>query len=296
MHRPLCALWVLLSTRAAAEDACLEHHGYACASHSPRSLVQLHRSDIVHGSSADEPKISEILFQTPQFTSRFQWPELWNKMGMTRGAEVGVWTGNFSENVLKKMPTLKEYILVDPWRHMENWNKPCNVDDQLFTNVYKEAMSKTVESPLGVGKVRVLRGTSVEKAHYVADSSLEFVYVDGDHELKGVITDLMLWYKKVAPGGLISGDDYVDGLQNGQNFSATHVKSAVDAFAEVVGTNVRDIGQNQFGLIKPRNESSSFESISVKLMEKLRSKTDAHLTEQDMNAAQDALKRAGLLK
>jgi hypothetical protein len=292
MGRSLCAL-LLLSAKAAAENACPEQDGYACAS---QSLLQLHRSDIVHESSVDEPKPPEILFQAPELTDRNQWPDLWKEMGMTHGAEVGVWKGDFAQNTLKKMPALQEYILVDPWRHLGNWNKPFNVNDQFFTDIYKQAMSKTLESPLGAGKVRVLRGTSAEIIHQVNDNSLDFVYVDGDHELKGAILDLMLWYRKVAPGGLISGDDYVDSAQHGGKYAATHVKSAVDAFAEVVGSKVRNMGLSQFGFIKPQNESDSFDSIVTKVMKKLWSKKDVGLTEQDLNAAQDVLKQAKLLK
>ena len=49
---------------------------------------------------------------------------IWKEFGYTKGAEVGVWKGDFSKYMLENMPDLTSYILVDSWRHLDNWNKP----------------------------------------------------------------------------------------------------------------------------------------------------------------------------
>jgi len=184
---------------------------------------------------------------------RYDLPDMWKRMGFTHGAEIGVWKGDFAHNTLTRMPGLVEYILVDPWRHQEDWNKPFNRQDDEFEAIYKEAMGKTADSPVGQGRVKVKRGTSLEQAKTVPNNSLDFVYIDGDHTLNGALTDIMLWYPKVKSGGVIFGDDYVDGGQHGSKFDPTMVKSVVDTFARAVRGKLFDLGQRQFALIKPED-------------------------------------------
>lgn len=52
---------------------------------------------------------------------------------------------------------------------------------------------------------------------------LDFVYIDGNHNYEYVKKDINIYYKKILPGGIISGHDYPDILD---------VKRAVDEFAD----------------------------------------------------------------
>jgi hypothetical protein len=65
------------------------------------------------------------------------------------------------------------------------------------------------------------------RARDVADSSLDFVYIDARHDRASVLEDLAAWYPKVRAGGIIAGHDYVDGTFPSGVFG---VKSAVDEF------------------------------------------------------------------
>jgi len=40
------------------------------------------------------------------------------------------------------------------------------------------------------------------------DESLDFVYIDANHEFRYIAEDLCEWTKKVKKGGIVSGDDY----------------------------------------------------------------------------------------
>lgn len=44
-------------------------------------------------------------------------------------------------------------------------------------------------------------------AHVFADKSLDFVFIDGDHEYSAVMKDLEAWYPKVKIDGIICGHD-----------------------------------------------------------------------------------------
>lgn len=40
------------------------------------------------------------------------------------------------------------------------------------------------------------------------DVNPQLVYIDGDHTTEAVADDILAWYPKLAPGGVLSGDDY----------------------------------------------------------------------------------------
>jgi hypothetical protein len=47
------------------------------------------------------------------------------------------------------------YYIIDPWRNLSDWNKPLNVDNQVFELVYREAMDVT---HFAEDRIVVLRG------------------------------------------------------------------------------------------------------------------------------------------
>jgi hypothetical protein len=76
------------------------------------------------------------------------------------------------------------------------------------------------------GQVVVHRGASDEVLSSFPDSSLDWVYIDGNHLYDYVVADLNLSIRKTRVGGLITGDDYRDG-----GWWDSGVKRAVDELA-----------------------------------------------------------------
>lgn len=111
--------------------------------------------------------------------------------------ELGVYKGNFAEVILKEVGSIKSYYMLDPWRHLEDWNKPANKKNDIFEQFFSEAMQKT---SFAADKRIVLRGKTTEKIDEIADSSLDFAYVDGDHTLRGITIDLVRVYPKIKDG------------------------------------------------------------------------------------------------
>lgn len=62
---------------------------------------------------------------------------------------------------------------------------------------------------------------SVEAAQLYQDGSLDFVFIDANHEYEAVKADIQAWYPKVKKGGHIAGHDYI---------SDDRVRQAVDEF------------------------------------------------------------------
>lgn len=81
-------------------------------------------------------------------------------------------------------------------------------EDQADMDRIASDVARKFRSEIGRGQVRILRLTSEEAAGQVADESLDWAYIDGDHTYKGVATDLRAWWPKLRSGGLLMGDDY----------------------------------------------------------------------------------------
>jgi hypothetical protein len=57
--------------------------------------------------------------------------------------EIGVYRGDFAAFVLQRCPSLSTYYMIDPWRHLNDWNKPVNHDDSVLGAYLEETKAKT---------------------------------------------------------------------------------------------------------------------------------------------------------
>ena len=74
-----------------------------------------------------------------------------------------------------------------------------------------------------VERIEFIQGYSDASAKYVADESVDLVFIDADHSEEWVRKDLTAWFPKVKQGGIVAGHDY--GSHNHPG-----VKIAVDEF------------------------------------------------------------------
>jgi hypothetical protein len=134
-------------------------------------------------------------------------------------------TGKFSDHLLKNWKG-KQLISIDPWLSddPDAYVDRSNVSQDEFEKYYNETKERLAPYE---GRSKIWRLTSVEAAKKVADGSLDFVYIDARHDYESVKEDLKAWFRKVKPGGIFAGHDYVDGMLPQGDF---RVKSAVDEF------------------------------------------------------------------
>lgn len=121
--------------------------------------------------------------------------------------EIGTWHGGFSESLLSKNVITKVYC-VDPYRHFTNNEYPDgmnNLTQENFDDLFNEVKNK-LTNKFG-SKVEFIRELSVEASKKFDDNSLDFVYIDGNHDYKYVLADLQAWYPKIKNGGYLCGDD-----------------------------------------------------------------------------------------
>lgn len=168
-------------------------------------------------------------------------------------AEIGVYRGEFASRLLKECDSLKKYYMIDPWRHLHDWNKPANIDDSLFEQYLSETQVRT---EFAADRRVILRGKTTEVISNIPDESLDFAYLDGDHTLRGITIDLIQIYPKVKVGGWIGGDDFSRTIwQHSSSFEPTLVFPFAVYFAEAIGAPIYALPYSQF-LINKNNERS----------------------------------------
>jgi len=139
------------------------------------------------------------------------------------GAEIGVLWGQFSEKILQ-IAKPRILYLVDPWSHDDRFG---NRTPEQMEEIYQITKRKFLE----IDELTIFRKKSSVFFDWRNGKTLDFVYIDGDHEYEAVLSDLDGAWKCVKPGGIIAGDDY------GENIShwGDTVKRAVDDFCHAEG-------------------------------------------------------------
>jgi hypothetical protein len=196
--------------------------------------------------------MNRLTIEVPEpFSRNTFWTKFITQNGLRSVAEIGVWKGEFATALLKACPGITNYWMIDPWRQLPDWNKPFNVVDQEFDRVREAALLATA----GYEAVRrVLRGTTAEVIGNIPDGSLDMMYVDGDHTLRGITIDLLIAWPKVREGGVIGGDDCVLGAwQHAAGYEPTFVSPWVAYFAEAMRAPLMILPGNQF-LIHKRGD------------------------------------------
>jgi len=131
------------------------------------------------------------------------------------GAEIGVFKGNFSDSLLN-IARPKLLHLVDPWissnsadhKHaLYGQAQRSQADMDAMCAEVRARFAKKIEA----GQVVIHREMSKPALEKLPDDSLDWVYIDGDHNEAGVATDLDVAFRKVKRSGLICGDDYTFG-------------------------------------------------------------------------------------
>ena len=126
--------------------------------------------------------------------------DLFRELQFHRGAEVGVWHGEFAEVLCKANPAL-HITLVDAWRPYDGYK------DYQRDSSFREAFQDCVERMKPYAPT-YLRMFSREAASQVGNGTLDFVYLDANHSLPSFIEDLNAWLPKIRSGGIIAGHDY----------------------------------------------------------------------------------------
>lgn len=128
----------------------------------------------------------------PVIHNRIELAKYFAALGFTKGAEIGVLEGHYSEILLNTIPSLDLWC-IDNWKNIAN----------------REQIEHKARDVL-LGRATIIGKHSMDALEDFEDGELDFVYIDANHQYHSVLDDITGWAKKVRPGGIIAGDDYFD--------------------------------------------------------------------------------------
>ena len=172
-------------------------------------------------------------------------PALIDSLNLKTGAEIGVDKGEFSCHILEKS-SIERYYCIDTWQDDFGSDHRPDAYDPLGDNRLTIA-KQNLSNHLAAKRVALMRMTSLEAAQKFPKESIDFCYIDGDHSLEGIYSDIKAWLPKVKIGGIIAGHDYKDGPDSGiKGFDGKQlpyrIKTVVDDYCVRYGYSVNSVG------------------------------------------------------
>lgn len=144
-----------------------------------------------------------ILLAPMSTRNQFGW--LLNTRGLIGEAvEVGTHRGEFARILLHDWRG-KHLSCIDPWAIPPGYEKQSKT---LWGDgdAYNEAKRRLAPHK---NKVSLIRKLSSEACSDFLDKSLDFVYLDGNHEPPYVEEDIRLWWPKIGRDGILAGHDII---------------------------------------------------------------------------------------
>ena len=129
-----------------------------------------------------------------------EFPLLLNEFGVKNGVEIGTYKGDYAETLMKLMPQL-DLTVVDAWTVYQGY-KDYGVND-LEDVAYNIAIERSKKFGF-----KIIKAWSNEAVNQFEDESLDFVFIDGNHDFEHVVEDVAKWSRKVKKGGIVSGHDF----------------------------------------------------------------------------------------
>lgn len=181
-------------------------------------------------------------------TNRETLARLFYLLEYTRGVEIGVERAMYSDVLCRENPGV-HLGCVDAWTAYKGYRD--HVNQAKLDRFYAESQERLRKYP----NVTFYRKFSLDAVHYFKDGSLDFVYIDGNHNIQNVIADLAAWSQKVRAGGIIAGHDFAPHQWPNQ----IHVVPAIYAWTDAY--NIRPwfvLGRKAKIEVELRDDARSF--------------------------------------
>jgi predicted O-methyltransferase YrrM len=142
--------------------------------------------------------------------------------GNAKFIEIGSWKGRSAAFMAVEIANSNkniEFTCIDTWL-----GSPEHQDLEIIKkDILFEEFCKNIEPVENFIKIK--RKESTEAAKDYDDKSLNFVFIDANHEYEFIKQDIKAWFKKIKKGGVLAGHDYSEQHWPG-------VKKAVDEFSK----------------------------------------------------------------
>ena len=124
--------------------------------------------------------------------------------------EVGAWFGKSTNYLAGKIKESKKNIhftTIDTFKGTQTEDLHLNIVDTFNGDIFYEFIDNTIISN-NYGTFDIIKDESKHASAQFANQSIDYIMIDGGHAYDEVMDDIKVWYNKVKPGGIISGDDY----------------------------------------------------------------------------------------
>ena len=165
-----------------------------------------------------------LVLPSDRITAREQFGVLLNDLRLTGEAiEIGTYVGDFAIPLLSTWHGRLLHV-IDPWESYAGYEKDCLFNENL-PEKYKVFCEKIARFK---HRVKIHKAMSQDIAGRFADNSMDFIYIDGNHEYSFAKKDLHLYWPKVKPGGIFAGHDFDAG-----SWADDCRKAVLEFFAEL---------------------------------------------------------------
>ena len=95
---------------------------------------------------------------------------------------------------------------VDPW---QSYTEDGNTYD-LNIQALELQEAEQIFDKILINYKNIIKNkcSSIDYANQIEDESIDFIYIDGNHQYSSVVEDIKIWYPKVKKYGIIAGHDW----------------------------------------------------------------------------------------
>ena len=133
---------------------------------------------------------------------RSEIPTWLNELKFKKGVEVGVAAGEYSLELCKANSQM-EWVGIDPWEPYFGYR------DYMKLSTFQKLEQEAREKLSGFSNYTFIKDTSMTAIDQFEDESIDFCYLDANHQEPYITQDIKGWYEKIRKGGILAGHDYV---------------------------------------------------------------------------------------
>lgn len=162
-------------------------------------------------------------------------------------AEVGTRYGESSEMLLKSL-NIGRYFVIDPYETYLDYQQDGFFADLARIggdDIFIQTQSKLIKLNENITFLRCY-SHDADVAETISLSSLDLVFIDGNHEFDYVLRDLRNFWKLLRPGGVLVGDEFHLNSKESQeeNPGRPMVFEAVEQFATEIEHDYLSFGSH----------------------------------------------------
>ena len=145
-----------------------------------------------------------MLLQQAPFIDRANFGNFLNEKKLKGVAvEIGTHRGEFAAQLLSQWKG-KLLHCIDPWEAGYDDTDPVSQLDREAD--YRHALKSLLPHHK---RYNVIRDVSTSAARQIERQTLDFVYIDGNHQREYVEKDVVTWWPKLKDGGILAGHDII---------------------------------------------------------------------------------------